>query len=69
MAITQQQLEQAEEKLRQISEKVGILRECVQIARQGVAGLVTLTSAQVQALKDKYTVEKADLATLYNQLP
>lgn len=69
MSITQEQLEQAEETLRQISNKIGILRGYVQIAHRGSVERIALTDTQKQELKDKYLTEKLELVTLYNQLP
>lgn len=68
-AITPTQLEQAEDTLRQMDSKISVLRGYVQIAYRGTSEDITLTSTQIQDLKDKYLLEKAELVTLYNQLP
>ena len=69
MAITEAQLEAANNTLIQMSQKVSVLREYVQIAFQGEIRGIILVSAQKQELKDKYQQEKSGLLALYNQLP
>jgi len=68
-AITIDQLNQAEDILRQMDSKISQLREYVQIARDGKIRDITLTATQRQELQNKYLAEKAELVTLYNQLP
>lgn len=68
-AITPEQLDQAEETLRQMDGKIAQLRGYVQRARSGMVEDITLTPEQKQELKNRYLNEKADLVDLYNQLP
>ncbi len=69
MAITPEQLKQAEETLRQMDGKISVLRGYVQQAYNGVVEGITLTIEQKQELKSKYIAEKSGLVDLYNQLP
>jgi len=68
-AITPEQLEQADNILRQMDSKISVLRGYVQIAQRGTVEGITLTTEQKQELKNKYLTEKEELVNLYNQLP
>lgn len=69
MAITQEQLEQAEQLLSQMADKADALKGYVQRAFVGIIEGVTLTAEQKQELKDKYLNGKSELQSLYSQLP
>lgn len=69
MAITPEELQQAEETLRQMDSKISVLRGYVQQAYNGVVEGITLTTGQKQDLRDKYLAEKSELVDLYQQLP
>ena len=68
-AITVEELNTAEDILRQMDSKISVLRGYVQIARDGKIQEITLTETQKQELKNKYLAEKKELVDLYNQLP
>ena len=69
MAITQEELEQAEQLLSQMTDKADALKRIVQQASDGIVEGITLTADQKQQLKDKYLNEKSELQNLYSQLP
>ena len=68
-AITVEELNKAEYILTQMDNKIATLREYVQIARDGKIQGIILTATQKEELKQKYLTEKAELVTLYQQLP
>ena len=67
--ITVEQLNKAEYILTQMSQKITTLRGYVQTAQSGKLGFLTLTTEQIQQLKDQYVAEKQELVKLYKQLP
>ena len=69
MAIIQEELEQAEQLLSQMTDKADALKRIVQQASDGIVEGITLTADQKQQLKDKYLNEKSELQNLYSQLP
>jgi len=69
MAITQEQLGEAEQLLNQMADKCAALRMYVLRAFDGIIEGVTLTVEQKQELKDKYLNGKSELQNLYAQLP
>lgn len=69
MAITDGQLQAAEDMLGQISDKAAALQTYARQALDGIIQGVELTDSQKQQLKDKYLDEKAQLRQLYEQLP
>jgi len=69
MAITDGQLQAAEDMLGQISDKAAALRTYARQALDGIIEGVELTDSQKQQLKDKYLNEKVQLRQLYEQLP
>jgi len=68
-AITEEQLNAADDILRQMDSKISVLRGYVQVAARGKVRGITLTAGQKNTLKDSYTDEKSELTTLFNQLP
>lgn len=68
-AVTDQQLQDADNTLRQMDSKISVLRGYVQEALVGKIGSITLTTGQKDELRQKYIDEKSQLRDLYLTLP
>ena len=68
-AITDQELQNADNTLRQMDSKISVLRGYVQEALAGKIGSITLTTGQKDELRQKYIDEKSQLRDLYLTLP
>lgn len=68
-AVTDTQLEEAENTLRQMDSIIAELRGYVQRAYSGVIENITLTSEQKQQLINEYLSLKTQLPALYQDLP
>ena len=67
--ITEQELYDAKVILHQMANKVGVLEKAIKHVLKGEVEDIFLTAGQIQTQKNIYINEKAELQTLYQELP